>query len=106
MIRLYLAGAALLALIGTGVYVQHLRSANAELREEVASARRELAVQASIAAQKTEAATVARAEAERLRIAATEYDAIREWILRGDDDAPIPDLLRRALDRILHRAPR
>lgn len=106
MWRLYASAAALGALVAAGVYVQSLRSQNDRLTASVASLQREAQVSAQIAKQKTEAAAVARADAERLAVKAAEYDAIREWILRNDDNAPIPPLLRDALDRLLHRGPR
>lgn len=109
MWRLALAGAALAAMVAVGGYVVILRHQNAALRVSVASLERELAVQATIAAQKTQAAAVARAETDRFRAVAAESDEIREWIQRtltGDNDAPIPDNLRTALDRILRRGPR
>lgn len=106
MWRIYASAAALGALVAAGVYVQSLRGQNDRLVAQVASLQREAQVAAAVARQKTEAAAVARADAERLAVKAAEYDATREWILRNDDHAPIPPLLRDALDRLLHRAPR
>ena len=106
MIRVYLLLAALAAGAGGLWYVQSLRSSNADLTAEVASLEREATVRELAIEQKDEARRVAQAEAERLRVAAAEYDSIREWVLRSDDNAPIPPLLRDALDRLLRRAPR
>jgi hypothetical protein len=94
--------AAVMAILLAGLaYVASMRANNARLSASVAALQAEVAIAERTAAQKAEAARVARAEAERLRAAAAEYDAIREWIIRSDDNAPIPPLLRAALDRIL-----
>ena len=88
-------------------YIWHLRASVASLQSEVGHFRSEAKVAAQIASQAALSRDVARAEAERLRASAAEYASLREWVIRNDDAAPLPPLLRDALDRILRaRAPR
>ena len=47
------------------------------------------------------AAAVLQAERDRFAERAEEYDALREALLEGGDDADIPDWLRAYLDRLL-----
>jgi hypothetical protein len=97
----------ILAIIGAlggagGVwYVMDLRSDNAALTAANASLTREKAVAEDVAEQAKIAREVSDAEAERLRTKAKEYDEITEWIIANDDEAPIPDILRIVLDRVL-----
>lgn len=105
-LRLYLFVGAILA-GGAGVwYVAHLRDVNATLTASVAALERDLRVQADIAAQAAQARDVARAAAERQAQKAAEYDAIREALLRGDDDAQLPDWFRAYLRSLRTAAPR
>jgi hypothetical protein len=63
-----------------------------------------LAVQVRQLAARAELEAVARAEAQaeanRQRARARDFDAVRDLIRKGDTDAPIPDDLRRVLDRL------
>ena len=105
-LRLYAVIAAFLA-GGAGVwYVLHLRDANAALSASVAVLQADLAVERARAAQAALARDVARAEASRHAKAAAEYAAIREALLKGDDDAPIPEWFRAFLDGLLLRPAR
>jgi len=100
MTRYLLPGAAALTLALVGlVWWQHawidaLRDETARL-ERAVKAEREAAAQARLARE------VAEAHAERQRARAEEYDALREALLRGDADAPLPDWFRAYLDRLL-----
>lgn len=47
------------------------------------------------------AAAVARAEAARQAARAAEYDRMKETILKGNHDEPLPDWLRDHLDQLL-----
>ncbi|WP_347311347.1 hypothetical protein [Defluviimonas sp. SAOS-178_SWC] len=106
MARLYAFVAAVL-IGGAGVwYVAHLRDANAALAADVAALVREARVQADIAAQAALARDVARAEAARQADKAAEYDAIRNAIEKGENDAPVPDWFIAHLGRLRHVAPR
>ena len=75
--------------------------ANGDLRVENASLARSVATLEDQRAQARLAADVARAAADRARARAAEYDALRETLLKGDDDAPLPDWFRAYLDRVL-----
>lgn len=100
-LRLYLFVGAFLA-GGAGVwYVAHLRDTNALLTASVAALEDDLRVQADIAAQAAQARDVARAEAARQASKAAEYDAIREALLKGDENAPVPRWFRDFLDDLL-----
>lgn len=105
-LRLYLTLGILGAVLAGGFYVRHVIGQNAALRAEVAALENEARVQAEIAAQAALARDVARAEAKRQAEKAAETAAIREWINGRDDNAPIPDLLRDALDRLMRRSAR
>lgn len=67
---------------------------------EISDLNRELAVQTRINEQTALARDVARAETDRLRRAAEEYDALREALLQGDENAPLPDWFRAYLGRL------
>lgn len=82
-------------------WVMDLQDKNEALTAENSRMERELDVAEARATQAREAQAVARAETERFRRAAEEYDQIRETILRGKDDAPIPDFLCAYLERLL-----
>lgn len=105
-LRLYAALAALVAMFAGLGYVRHVIGQNALLRAEAAVLQREIRTARETAAQAAQARDVARAEASRHAKAAVEYAAIREALLKGDDDAPIPDWFRAFLDGLLQRAPR
>ncbi len=106
----YLAIFALVAALSGGAgavwYVMDLRADNAALTASVASLEREAAVAKDVAAQAKEARKVAAAEAERLRAKAKQFDEITEFIMRDQNNAPIPDILRTYLDRVFSRNPR
>lgn len=80
-----------------------LWSDRADKLAEISSLQRELAVQAMVVAQKDEARRVADAEALRYRSAAKEYDDLKETLLRGDNDAPLPDWFRAYLASLFAR---
>ena len=101
MIRLYLSLALTVAALAGVGYVRHLIGQNALLTASVAALEDDLRVQADIAAQAAQARDVARAEAARQAKKAAEYDAIREALLRGDEDAPVPGWFRDFLDDLL-----
>lgn len=68
---------------------------------EAASLRRSVAVLEDARDQAREAAAVANAAAERERGRAQEYDDLREALIRGDEDAELPDWFRDYLDNLL-----
>ena len=105
-LRLYAALAALAAALAGVGYVRHVVGQNTLLRAQVADLRTEVRIAQETAAQAALARDVARAEASRHAKAAAEYAAIREALLKGDDDAPIPPWFRAFLDGLLLRAPR
>lgn len=106
MIRIYALLAALAIGAGAILYVGHLRASNAEMARQIVLLQNEVKIAARRAEQAAAAQAAANAEAERARQVAGDLARIREEILRGSDNAPIPDALRRDLDRFLHRAPR
>lgn len=99
----YLTAAVLAS--GGLLYVRGLIHARDQALALQAATERALRVEREVAAQARLARDVARAEAKRFRQAATEYNNIREWIAANDDDAPIPPVLRAALERMLGRKP-
>lgn len=72
----------------------------ADLKEQNAHLQREIAVQAEVAAQAALARDVAEAEAKRHRLRAEEYDALRESLLKGDNNATLPDWFIAYLERL------
>jgi outer membrane murein-binding lipoprotein Lpp len=72
--------------------------------DRLAAERDALAVQVRQLAARAELEAVARAaaqaEAKRQRARAQDFDAVRDLIREGVTDAPIPDDLRRVLDRL------
>ena len=97
----YVASALLVALLVVSGGAWLLYRANGDLRVENASLARSVAALEDQRAQARLAADVARAAADRERARAAEYDALRETLLKGDDDAPLPDWFRAYLDRVL-----
>ena len=77
----------------------------AELRETVASQARSIKTLEERAAQAEQARAVAVAHQKRVEALAREYDALKEALIRGDEDAPIPDWFRDYLDRLLGGLP-
>lgn len=75
-----------------------LEAQNAALTRSMAALERQ-------AAQARLAADVARAEAERFAAKAQEYDALREALIKGEQDAPLPDWFRDYLDQLLGGLP-
>lgn len=104
--RLYAALAALVAAFAGIGYVRHVIGQNALLRAEAVELHREVRIARETAKQAALARDVARAEASRHAKAAAEYAAIREALLKGDDDAPIPEWFRAFLDGLLLRPAR
>ena len=78
-----------------------LWSDRADLMDQSANLSRELSVQASIADQAALARAVADANAKRLTAKAAEYDDLREQLLRGEEDADLPDWFIAYLVRLL-----
>lgn len=105
-LRLYLSLALTVAALAGIGYVRHVIGQNALLRAESAELHREVRIARETAEQAALARDVARAEAARHAQAAAEYDAIREALLKGDDDAPIPEWFRAFLDGLLLRPAR
>lgn len=105
-LRLYAALAALVVVFAGVGYARHVVGQNTLLRAQVADLRNEVRIAHETAAQAALARDVARAEASRHAKAVAEYAAIREALLKGDDDAPIPEWFRAFLDGLLLRAPR
>lgn len=97
----YIMGGLVLAVSAFVWWVMDLRADKARLVAENARLTRELAVQERVAAQAQEARAVADAHARRTRAKADEYDKLREALLKGDDDAPIPAFLCDYLNRLL-----
>ena len=79
----------------TGRQVDDLRDDKARLARSISKMKIERQ-------QAMESAAVARAHADRLRSAAEEYNTLREWIIRNDDQTPVPPVLRGAIDRLRH----
>ncbi len=104
-LRLYAALAALVAALAGLGYVRHMIGQNALLRAEAAELRREADTARQIASQAAVARNVAQAEAARQARKAAEYDAIREALLKGGTDEPLPDWFRAFLDGLLKRGP-
>lgn len=98
----------LAAVIGAGSlgWVWRISAQRDNAVAELAETQAALAGAQAAIRQFREAEASARAEAERLAAKAAEYDEIREWIARNDDKAPIPLVLRSALDRLRNRTPR
>lgn len=105
-LRLYAALAALVVVFAGVGYARHVVGQNTLLRAQVADLRNEVRIAHETAAQAALARDVARAEASRHAKAAAEYAAIREALLKGDDDAPIPEWFRAFLDGLLLRPAR
>jgi len=74
---------------------------NAALIAENASLSRSIAVLEDSRAQARLAADVARAEAQRERKKAAEYDALRKALIDGDEDAELPPFFRDWLSDLL-----
>ena len=91
------------ATVGAGAtwYVTSLQADNDALTASLAASEREKAVLTQKAAQATHAAEIARNEAQRYQARANEYDALRESLTNGDNDAPIPDWFCQYLNRLL-----
>lgn len=90
-----------LALAGGVWWVMDLRATNAKLTTENAALSRSVDALRDQAAAARLAADVARAEAERQRTLAAEYEQVKDAFRKGDFDAPLPDDFRVLLDRIL-----
>ncbi|WP_166416227.1 hypothetical protein [Cochlodiniinecator piscidefendens] len=98
-----IAALRLLPFVASGLLVAALWwvwSDRASLQADNAALTRELSVQTQIAAQMQEARAVAQAHAARVQSKATEFDTLRETILRGEDDADLPDWFTDHLDRL------
>lgn len=101
----YLTIALMTALCASLVAVVLLQRGNAALQAENASLTRSVAALEQQAAQSRLAADVARAAAQRERERAAEYDALREALIDGDEDADLPTWFRSYLDDLLGRLP-
>lgn len=88
------------ALAGAVWYVVSLRAENAALAFENASLSRSVAALEDQAEQARLAADVARAETARVAGKAREYDKLKETLLRGNEDAPLPNWFRDYLDAL------
>lgn len=97
----YLMGALVALGLGLGAYIWYLQKANERLTNENASLARSVEVLKKSKARAEQAREVADAAAERARERANEYDRLRESLLRGEDDAPLPDWFRDYLDELL-----
>lgn len=99
-LRILPSAAALALAVWGALTVWGWKAERDALRAETASQR------ASIRALEMErdnarlARAVAQAARERVESQAAEYDALREALLRGNDDAPIPDWFRTYLGRL------
>lgn len=87
----YLSMALLLAALGAAGWGYVERAGRRAAEAEAASLRRSVAALEDARAQARSAAQVARAEAKRQAARAAEYDALKEALLRGGDNAPLPD---------------
>ncbi len=96
----YVIGAlALLAVAGGGAawwMSQRLEASKAK----VARLEQDIMVIRAERDQAMESRRVARAEADRQRKRAEEFDQMREDLMKGTEDAPIPDWLSAYLDRL------
>jgi hypothetical protein len=102
MMRYVLAGAgAIIIALGSWLMVERARADH--FKEKSANLSQELATKDLAIAQAQEARDVARAEARRVSEKAAEFDNIREFILRGETNAPLPDALRGILDRLFNK---
>ncbi|MEQ3626005.1 MAG: hypothetical protein ABNH26_08860 [Celeribacter sp.] len=100
----YALSAALLAILALGGWAWLQTARVASLSDDLSEARRELAVAEQVATQAREAQRVADAYRAAAADRAREYDTLREGLLRRDDDAPIPDILRDAVERLRARS--
>ena len=87
-------------------YVGALRADIAAQRDAMARTVAALSQAQAETAQARDSIKVLTAHMERLEATARRYDEIREWVAGRDDDAPIPPLLRDALDRLFAARPR
>jgi len=98
----YLPTAMALAAVGAAAWwLVGVLDDRAALQQENASLARSVAVLEREKENARLAEDVARAEAERQRKKATEYDALKEALLRGDEDAPLPQWFRDYFDDLL-----
>lgn len=93
--------AALLACIGLAGALWWQSGRIDALRDDNASLTRSNEALETARTQARLAASVARAEADRQRAKATEYEHVKDAFRKGDFDAPLPDDFRALLDRIL-----
>lgn len=101
----YIIGALVMGALGLAGYVWWLRAEVDALASENASLTRSVVVLEGQIEQSKLAREVADAEAARVKARAAEYDALRETLMRGDDDAPLPEWFRDYLDRLLGGLP-
>jgi len=91
--------------LGVGIagawFVLDLKASNAALSRDLMASKAELVQQVAIAEQAAIARDVARAEAERQRTKADEYEAVKAALRNGGFDAELPDDFRRLLAGIL-----
>lgn len=82
------------------VYGLIQRQALARQQAEIQQLTRVVETQRYALEQAQSARAIADREARRSAERATELNEIREWIVGNDDDAPMPELLRLAFDRM------
>lgn len=97
----YLTIGLLGALCAALVALMVMQRQNAALSAENASLSRSIAVLEDSRAQARLAADVARAEAQRERDRAVEYDAFREALIEGNEDAELPEWFQGWLRELL-----
>lgn len=96
------AAVAVVGFVGGFMWMQSQRIAS--LQEAKARLEQSVSEQKRLIQSERIARTVARAEAERFKARSDEYDALREALLEGNEDAPLPDWFVSYLDRLF--APR
>lgn len=101
MIARYLVGAALSLALLAGGWAYMERQGRRDAEQQAASLARSVAVLSDARDQARLAAEVARAAADRERMRAAEYDALREALITGGDDAEVPDWFCDYLDGLL-----
>lgn len=105
MMTRYILPGVLAALVLAGGWIWWQSGTIDALEADKARLERSLVVEREAREQARLAANVAQASADRERARAAEYDALRESLLKGNDDAPLPDWFRAYLDRLLGGVP-
>lgn len=98
------AGVMALVAVGAGAWGGYQgKKAERATERAVAAERAADALERTLEAERT-AAVILAAENEANAARAAEYDALRETLLEGGDDADLPDFLRDYLDRLFGAA--